>query len=38
MNPVDCSSSFTRKGDIYDNLITKGDDTADDHSIFRASQ
>ncbi len=33
MNAVDCSSSFTRKGDIYDNLTTDGD-TADDHLIF----
>ena len=36
-NPVDCSSSFPKKGDIYDNLTTDGYATADDRPIFRAS-
>jgi len=35
-NPVDCSSSFTKKGYIYDNLTTDGYATADDRPIFRS--
>src|SRR6266702_288885 len=37
-NPVDCSSSFTKKGYIYDNLTTDGYAPADDRPIFRESQ
>ena len=37
-NPVDGSSSFPKKGDIYDNLATDGYAPADDRPIFRASQ
>ena len=37
-NPVDWSSSFPKKGNIYDNLTTDGYATADDRPIFRESQ
>jgi regulator of protease activity HflC (stomatin/prohibitin superfamily) len=37
-NPVDGSSSLTKKGDIYDNLTADGYAPAADRPIFRASQ